>query len=189
MKKRDIAMVEIEDCEKLLKKVLQEEEEEEGIIGHSNRVKEIASQIVATMPCGNDINKGLLKKAAILHDIAKFTDRKKHHKKAAKILKKYFKDNAALKCVCSMIRAHKKKFKPLDEIKFEAAILRMADKIDRIWQGKTDTKYGCSMKKIEEFLGTREKCLFVRFQQVCAGIRKKDCLFLFPTLIFVITSA
>lgn len=68
------------------------------------------------------------------------------------MLKKYFKNNEELEIICKIIRSHKGEFCPDKDLAMASAILRMADKIDKINKGKYadfQEKYEKSMKKIK----------------------------------------
>lgn len=120
-------------------------------IEHSIRVRYICEEIVCELnkEIQIEINTTLLYRAAILHDIAKFDGEDKHHKKAKNILKM---QGVESKKVFSIIKAHKGKFTPNDNVIVESAILRMADKIDKF------NKYDANRTCIENLF--KIKCFY-----------------------------
>ena len=129
----------IEDCKSILRNKLEKEyskSEAKKIEEHSISVQNLCYIIAEELNNHSvDVNIEKLCKAALFHDIAKYKDRNNHHKNAKKILKNLFIKNEEskkyLKDVSSIIKSHKEKFEPNDQIIVEAVILRMADKIDK----------------------------------------------------------
>ena len=78
-----------------------------------------------------------------------------------------------------MISEHKgKKFEPeKKKIALEAAILRMADKIDRIEQKKPGAvnDYWESLERIETYFGTKKKFFYAydAFEEACETVRTR----------------
>lgn len=151
-------------------------------IAHSKRVAAICREIVSELECEFDIDTDLLYCAAQVHDIRKLEENKKHHKKAKKALKKELGDEITpkeLKQVCRVISEHKgKKFEPeKKKIALEAAILRMADKIDRIEQKKPGAvnDYWESLERIETYFGTKKKFFYAydAFEEACETVRTR----------------
>ncbi len=160
MGKMKISECEIEECKKILKDELKKdissiikklEKNKKKIIKHSKRAKKICDEIYEELDesIKEKIDKDLLSKAAIFHDIAKIEDDDTHNKLAKSRLKKHFKkSDEDFKKVCSIIKAHKGEFEPDENIALEAAILRMADKIDK-WN-KINFKQKKSRKDLEK---------------------------------------
>lgn len=122
-----------------------DKEERQRQINHARRVCNICERIVG---CLDDewrweIDIELLYKAAILHDIGKWEEeerkkgrknnekKEKHNKLAAGVLESL---NIRGDELFEIIRVHRKKFNPPLEVAAEAAILRMADKIDKLYK-------------------------------------------------------
>lgn len=131
---------------------------------HSERVYKICKEIYGKLPSTvvQQINKKMLYRAAFLHDIAKFDDNGIHNMIAGIIIKEYFNE---LDCddfarLCSVIRCHRKRFDPDKNVIIEAAILRMADKIDKVRRNQKKVKklkkackvYKKNRKKVKRYL-------------------------------------
>lgn len=146
---------------------------------HTGRVIQIVSEIVCELKCCTNVilHEKMLYQSALFHDIAKFHfGKKRHHKKAKKMLSWYFSLNKGLNKRCSVIKAHKGKFAPFRKRALEAGILRMADKIDKINQGKRADfvdAYRKSMNKIEKFFRKEGLALFDAFQQSCEVVANR----------------
>ena len=161
------------ECEKELTEYL--EKKVKKTVAHSKRVLEICKKIVTYYD--DDLEeemKKLLYISAMFHDISKFDDNKKrHHKEAKKVLKSMFQKGKQLKKVCRIIACHKGKFNPKDDILIPAAILRIADKIDKINKDKIDDfvdKYSSSMEKIKESFIKNGKD-FEKFKEACDKVK------------------
>ena len=135
-------------------------EKMDGHLLHTKRVLTICSEIAEALPPEGRslVNRELLSSAAVLHDIAKFDDRDDHHKIAEKEIAGHIDclnweaDGFAMKTLGSVIRAHKGSFEPEEDCACEAAILRMADKIDMLrWDGDKKKEYKRGLEKIEEY--------------------------------------
>ncbi len=119
---------------------------------HVARVVEMCIEFSENMNL-NDAKKELLIDAAWLHDIAKFDNDDEHNKKKhVEAAVKQVSKEKELSAICEIIKAHKGKFKPSEEYKLEAAILRICDKLDRFNKKKEDASEKCidSMEKINE---------------------------------------
>lgn len=153
-------------------------EEREELISHIHRVVVICEAFVDELT-PTDINNEALMNAAILHDICKYDDDNKHEKVGADLVEKeYSADIKDVKIVGDIIRAHRKKFKPSDTVWLEAAILRMADKLDKYAKGKANVENKCkkSIEAIEEYVsdhGISDK-QFDMFMNAYEKIQK-DC--------------
>ena len=106
------------------------------------------------------VDMDLLTAAALLHDVAKFDDKKNHHKDAGRVIAEnldllgWVPDGARLNALSSVIRAHKGSFKPLESCAREAAILRMADKTDMLRRGKDkEDNYDEGIEVIQKYFG------------------------------------
>lgn len=110
---------------------------------HSLRVLAFCRDIAAVLTESNPkpgLNETMLYAAALLHDIAKFDSNKYHHRLAASAVKTVCgpygpEDSAGFFALDEIITAHKtRRFAPCPEYAAEAAILRMADKLDEIYR-------------------------------------------------------
>ena len=115
---------------------------------HSLRVLAFCSDITKALAAGGEaqaaespslpkLNEPLLSAAALLHDIAKFDSNEHHHRLAVSAVKTVCgpygpEDSSAFFALDEIITAHKGDFRPCPEYAAEAAILRMADKLDKI---------------------------------------------------------
>ncbi len=151
-------------------------------VRHTERVLRSCMKIAEKLAEKTDaeIDAGLLAQAAILHDIAKFNDEENHHIKGEKVLEKEYKrltgrslDKETRKKLAAVIAAHKGDFDPPGKVKFEAAILRMADKLDKYSRGKpsADESYEKSMKRIKKYFEDSEE--YRSFAKVCEKRREK----------------
>lgn len=128
---------------------------------HTEGVVSICLEILSRLPQESQllVDPELLNAAAVLHDVAKFDDKDDHHKLAESVILKNRAllgeevDDEDIEILGSIIRAHKgDKFKPDEDYACEAAILRMADKIDMLRRGKDkQNKYQESIDNIKEF--------------------------------------
>lgn len=161
-----------DECEKELTKHLKNNSKSKvkQTVAHSKRVLEICKKIVTYYD--DDLEeemKKLLYISAMFHDIAKFDDNKRHHKKAKNVLNIMFKEDEHYDKVCRIIACHKKEFIPEKDILIPAAILRIADKIDKINKDKIGDfvdKYSSSMEKIKESFIKNGKD-FEKFKEAC----------------------
>nr|DAU88250.1 MAG TPA: Cyclic di-GMP phosphodiesterase [Caudoviricetes sp.] len=154
------------------------------IIKHSIRVANISMNIIEEIEDIYDVyiyedEKELIYNAAILHDIAKFDNKKKHNKMVENVLSNYCEDEEDdddFEDLCSIIKYHKgKKFKPDKDIAVMAAILRMADKIDKVAKNKdnAEEKYEKSLKKIKKYFKKYDKDFFDKFEYACEKVKKQ----------------
>ena len=164
------------ECEKELTKHLKNNSKSKykETVVHSKRVLEICKKIVTYYDAElEEEMKKLLYISAMFHDIAKFDDNKPHHKEAKNVLKSMFKEDEHYDKVCRIIACHKKEFTPKKDILIPAAILRIADKIDKINKDKIDDfvdKYSSSMRKIKKCFRVNPKVKikdFERFKEAC----------------------
>ncbi len=127
---------------------------------HTEGVVSVCLEILSALPLESQklVNQKLLNAAAILHDVAKFDDKDDHHKLAESVILKNRAlwgedvDDEDIEALGSIIRAHKGKFKPDEDYACEAAILRMADKIDMLRRGKDrQNKYEEGIDKIQTY--------------------------------------
>lgn len=127
---------------------------------HTEGVVSVCLEILSALPPQSRllVDPELLNAAAILHDVAKFDDKDDHHKLAESVILKNCAlwgedvDDEDIEALGSIIRAHKGKFKPDEDYACEAAILRMADKIDMLRRGKDkQNKYEEGIDKIKEY--------------------------------------
>lgn len=108
------------------------ENKKEDLLRHTDRVMEICERFVSELGDGL-VNEELLFTAAALHDIAKFDGQEDHHKAALKIIERegwsqHLSDPSQVE---QIITAHRKSFHPGPDVELEAAILRLADKLDK----------------------------------------------------------
>ena len=117
---------------------------------HSLRVLAFCSDITKALAAGGEaqaaespslpkLNEPLLSAAALLHDIAKFDSNEHHHRLAVSAVKTVCgpygpEDSSAFFALDEIITAHKGDFRPCPEYAAEAAILRMADKLDKVYR-------------------------------------------------------
>lgn len=127
---------------------------------HTEGVVSVCLEILSALPPRSRllVDPELLNDAAILHDVAKFDDKDDHHKRAESVILKNRAlwgedvDDKDIEALGSIIRAHKGKFKPDEDYACEAAILRMADKIDMLRRGKDKkNKYEEGIDKIQTY--------------------------------------
>lgn len=157
MKKKNIMQLSEKECieklEEYLKNNCDSSDKVEKIIEHTKRVLKICKKIVKYYDdevCKE--KKKLIFRSAIFHDIAKIEFGEDHNKKVNEILKKIFVEDEDLEKICNIIKYHKGEFVPQDDI-ISAAVLRVADKIDKINKNKMDKfvdKYSSSIKKIRK---------------------------------------
>ena len=113
---------------------------------HAGRVL-IFSQIIADqLDSRYPLDRFLLDSAAILHDIQKFKSYRRHAVLAGAAIKKRNQDwkkkrrpfsKAECMALDGIISAHKDDFDPPYYYAEEAAVLRMADKLDKVWRAST----------------------------------------------------
>lgn len=152
----NITSVTVDDVKAIVERVL---DKDKDIFMHSERVHKNCKKIAKKLEdCGIDIQKEKLFKAAYLHDIGKAKCRGDGHSIMSIVLMydlfdcegKNKQKNAQK--ICSMIISHKGHFYPRPNVAIEAAILRMADKIDKYYKTspkKAKNAYNKSIKKIE----------------------------------------
>lgn len=176
------------DCITKLKRHLKdnnvEKKKRKKLVEHTERVVEISSKIVDILGV-DKYTKEIISKSAIFHDIAKFDDNEKHNKRAKEILKGLFEEDNELKKIGDIIACHRGRFNPREDIAIPAAVLRIADKLDKINKNKLDkfvTTYTKSMKLIEESFKCsdnktceklREACEIVKFQLIAQKTLQK----------------
>jgi len=153
-----------------------------GNTRHPLRVKSICMEIVENLSSTQkeSINCSALQMAAILHDMGKRKHgNKKHHKVSASIVEKTFnckrkqKNRDFAKLVKNIILSHKGSFKPKRKGAKEAAILRMADKIDRFGR-KNDAskKYEDNIQKIESYFSLNDVAFFKDLKRACDKVKE-----------------
>lgn len=127
---------------------------------HTRGVVSICLEILSALPPQSRllVDPELLNAAAVLHDVAKFDDKDDHHKLAESVILKNRAllgedvDDEGIEALGSIIRAHKGKFKPDEDYACEAAILRMADKVDMLRRGKDkQNKYEEGIDRIKTY--------------------------------------
>ena len=146
MKKQKISSIKCDEAYKILNEHLYSDEEK--VIEHTKRVVDICLQIANKLEVlGYHLDRDLLELSAIFHDIAKIENNEEHHKIAKRILKNHFYKDSELEKICSIIKAHKGKFEPLEKVGLEAAVL---DKINKGDLNKFWKSYRESLKKIKK---------------------------------------
>lgn len=125
---------------------------------HTEGVVSICGEILSKLPRQGRLlaHPELLEAAAILHDVAKYDNKDEHHKLAESVLLENRSllgaDDGELETLGSIIRAHKGKFNPDEDCACDAAILRMADKIDMLREGKDKQgKFDRGIEKISKY--------------------------------------
>lgn len=151
-------------------------------VKHTERVLRSCMKIAEKMgeKTTVDLDEDLLAQAAILHDIAKFNGEGTHHTEGEKVLAKEYErltgrslDKGTREKLAAVIAAHKGDFDPPKKVKFEAAVLRMADKLDKYTRGKpsADESYEKSMKKIKKYFENSGD--YQTFAEICEKRREK----------------
>jgi len=122
------------------------EKEIEIHLRHTEGVVSICREIWSGLPQQSQalVNGELLVAAAVLHDVAKFDEKKgenNHHELAGGVIssnRAMLRSNidGNVETLSSIVKAHKGTFEPNENCACEAAILRMADKIDMLRRGK-----------------------------------------------------
>ncbi|NCC15605.1 MAG: HD domain-containing protein [Clostridia bacterium] len=143
-------------------------EEVNKIIGHTHRVLKICEAFAVNLKLeGTELE--LLKAAAILHDIAKLDEKNGEHNRLVEEAMMdmgivQFADGKEDK-VYEIIEAHKGGFNPSSDIALEAAILRMADKLDKFVKRPTKAEKSCkdSYCKILNYFATKGIALPQKF--------------------------
>ena len=172
---------------------IQEEKQEKR--KHAERVLGICQEIMGLLPqrVQNCVDAEKLNAAAILHDIAKFDNDDEHHKLALKIIQKEYEwleaetkivpfEKRDLLQIGNIIRYHKgKKYEPDTLVELETAILRMADKIDKLDRVKNakdskkrqaETSYKDSLNKIKASLdGDYYSIVETAIEAACRKVR------------------
>ena len=130
---------------------------------HTKGVLSLCREIASALPPdqGRALDMDLLTAAALLHDAAKYDDKKKHHKDAGRVIAEnldrlgWSVDGARLTALNDVIKFHKgSSFKPDPSRAREAAVLRMADKIDMLRRGKDkERQYDEGIDVIQKYFG------------------------------------
>lgn len=191
MKKREIRSIDYDEAYEILNEYLDSckvhKKEKKKITKHTRRVVDICHQITNELESlGYHPDQELLDLSAIFHDIAKMENDEEHHKITKEVLENYFSEDDDLEEVCSIIKAHKGKFKPMGSVNLEAAVLRISDKIDKINKGDLNKfwkSYRESLKEIKKnFKKTgqyRFKSVKTAFDKVAVCVfRKRICFIL-----------
>lgn len=158
------------------------------IMEHSQRVCDICQEIMDELKISKDSEtRELIYKAAYLHDIGKANKLKKKfdkdiHNFASAIAITWLFDCGGTeknmhyaKKIQEIVIAHKGDFAPDADVAVEAAILRMADKIEKYYDPVEDTvKKRCTdnLEKIEKFFEKKEIEDFKNIKKACKTIRK-----------------
>lgn len=134
-------------------------------IDHVKRVQNLCKKFSENIP---GLQNKLLSEAAILHDIAKKKNKKEHNK--PKYVKEVLFDakiNDIDENVFEIIKAHKDEFDPPKGIEFEAAILRICDKLDKFTKAKNDAENKCdaSIQTIKNYFGEVDQMKYEKFYQ------------------------
>lgn len=133
-------------------------------IQHSERVLRICDDIANLLHTSADIdlNRDLLHKAALLHDVAKLDNKDLHHKLAKEVISTHqlspIPENQRER-LGNIIRAHKgNNFKPGGrENALLAATLRMADKIDKAVWKEDEKTVDKNLEIIHEYFREKKK--------------------------------
>ena len=168
-----------EDCITKLKRHLKdnnvEKKKRKKLVEHTERVVEISSKIVDVLGV-DKYTKEIICRSAIFHDIAKFEDNEEHNKRAKKVLKRIFMEDEDLKKIFKIIEYHKGDFKPNRDIVIPSAVLRIADKLDKINKNKIvefDNAYKSSMKKIKKTFKKYKIKDYKGFKNTCKIVKKQ----------------
>lgn len=147
------------------------------IITHTKRVVKICKKIIKSLNLSIDEHtRKIIYRAAIFHDIAKLTEDselKNHNELVEEPLDIYFESDDDLEMITSIIKYHKGEFEPVEDFAIAAAVLRMADKIDRFNKGKEDAneKYEKNLKKIEKYFKNHKLKNFEEIKRACDEVK------------------
>lgn len=162
---------------KILKKYLKKEgctdKQSKKLIQHSKRVLKTCKYMLKQL---NIDDYSLIYKSAIFHDIAKMKYKKDHNKKAQMVLKSLFYTDEDLNKICEIIKYHKGRFNPPKNILICSSILRIADKIDKIYKYKFCQfyqHYRSNMKKIKKMTSKED---YKRIEKISNHIIYYKCL-------------
>ena len=165
------------DCITKLKRHLKdnnvEKKKRKKLVEHTERVVEISSKIVDVLGV-DKYTKEIISKSAIFHDIAKFDDNEKHNKRANEILKGLFEEDNELNKIGDIIACHRGCFSPREDIAVPAAVLRIADKLDKINKNKLDDfviTYTKSMRLIEESFKCSDNKDYEKLRETCEIVK------------------
>lgn len=148
---------------------------------HSQRVCKICKMIAEGLKDkGVKLNRKMLYKAAYLHDIGK-TECSGDAHPFMSVVRLYTlfecdKHKKYARKLCSVIVSHKGYFTPYSSVVMEAAILRMADKIDKYNNTsfpKVKEAYRKSLKKIGKYFKKNSLDYYSEFAEVCKQTRKR----------------
>ncbi|EHL13116.1 hypothetical protein HMPREF9629_00416 [Peptoanaerobacter stomatis] len=186
-----IISIKKEKCFKILEKYLEEtcknKKKIKELIKHTERVLKICKKIINCFDINDKYTKKIIYRSAIFHDIGKFKYGEEHNKKAKEVLDKILKEKEEskygdLEKIYLIIKYHRNEFEPDEDIAIPSAILRIADKIDKINKNKFDEfvdTYTSSMRKIKknfkenninDYEKLREACEIVKIQTIIKNI-------------------
>ena len=175
-----------DDCLKLLKKHLKntcnDKKERKKVFKHSKRVLDICEEIISHLDLKKHFRR-MIYRAAIFHDIAKFDNNDiPHNEKAKEILEKKFnkKDDDDFEKICLIIKYHRDEFTPNEDIAILAAILRIADKIDKFNKinikkkdiEKIEKIYEKNLEEIEKYFKNNKFKHFNKFRKACEEVKE-----------------
>lgn len=160
------------------------------ITDHSRRVYNLCCEIIHNLNLNDTISlsqesEELVYKAAYLHDIGKKIDGSNTHNKTSEELIDFLcghinNNTEYLIKLKSIVKAHRGKFNPDHNVSIEAAIMRMADKIDKFHRcdshkafKKANDTYCENCQKIKEYFMTNiSKRIddFDDFKKACANV-------------------
>ena len=97
----------------------------------------ICKKIINCFDINDKYTKKIIYRSVIFHDIGKFKYGEEHNKKAKEVLDKILKEKEEskygdLEKIYLIIKYHRNEFEPDEDIAIPSAILRIADKIDKI---------------------------------------------------------
>lgn len=172
----DIIMLANEEkCEDILKKCLSSKklsaEKAEEIRHHSLRVCKICEDIIKCMPINfKKSKKKRIYLSALFHDVGRVFGKKNHQHRALERLTDFFYEDKDLIKVHDIIKWHREEFDPSESQLIPAAILRAADKIDKMYKGEKKESYESlieSLDEIQKAYKKREVKGFKKFKKAC----------------------
>ena len=147
------------------------------IMTHTERVVKICKKIIKHLDIDKHTKK-IIYRAAIFHDITKLiedSELKNHNELVGELLDDYFESDKDLEMITSIIKYHKGEFEPDEDVAVAAAILRMADKIDKFNKKdkKAEKKYKDNLEVIKEYFEKNGIEGFEEFEKSCDKVKEE----------------